>query len=174
MALDVTSGSATADSYASLAEAAAYFTARGIATWTGTDDVKESALRRATAYLDNQYRDKWRGVRVNETQSLAWPRVDAGGYPLYDLDGFSIPTDAIPIQVRSATLEAALLTLTGVSLEPRLARGGKIKSIGKRVGPLGTDITYMDGAPVVDRITVIEGLLRGLITTSSMVRLVRS
>lgn len=163
MALVVTAGAADADSYASLAEATAYFTtARGVSTWTGTDTVKENALRKATTYLDNQYRDRWVGVRVAETQALAWPRAD--GYrawttPLLDSDGFDISTTTVPTRVKNACLEAALLALTGVSLEPRLARGGMVKS--KQVGPLS--VTYMDGASTIDRLTVVEGLLRGLV-----------
>lgn len=182
MALITTPGAADADSYFSLAEATAYFTARGITAWTGTDAVKENAARRGTTYLDNQYRGRWVGVRSFEAQLLAWPRRDGTrgwGYPLLDLDGFDIPADSVPQQIKNAAMEAALLALTGVDMEPRLERGGMIKSIGKSVGPLRKDITYMDGAPSVDRFLAIEGLLRGLVnsmpgSTSGNVRLVRS
>jgi hypothetical protein len=166
MTLIVTPGAPDADSYTALADADAYFTARGIATWTGTDAVKEQALRRATTYLDNQYRSRWVGVRVNETQSLAWPRQGRCGAVLYDSDDFQIAADAIPVQLRDACIEVALLTLTGVVLEPRLERGGQVKSIGKSVGPLRKDVVYMDGAPVMDRLIVVEGLLRGLVTST--------
>lgn len=182
MTLVITPGAADADSYFTLDEANAYFTARGVATWTGTDTVKENAARRGTTYLDNQYRGRWVGVRSVEAQVLGWPRRDGvrgWGYPLLDLDGFDIAVDAIPQQIKTAAMEAALLMLTGVNMEPRLERGGQIKSIGKSVGPLRKDITYMDGAPAVDRFTAIEGLLRGLVTsvpgaTSGNVKLVRS
>jgi hypothetical protein len=63
-------------------------------------------------------------------------------------------------------MEAALLSLSGTVLEPLLVRGGQVKSIGKSVGPLRKDITYTDGAPAIDRYTVIEGLLRGLVTST--------
>ena len=165
MALITTAGAADADSYASLAEATTYFTARGVATWTGTDTVKENALRKATTYLDNQYRDRWVGVRVAETQALAWPRAD--GYrawttPLLDADGFDIATTTVPTRVKNACLEAALLALTGSTLEPSLARGGAVKQ--ESVGPIS--VTYMDGASAVDRYTVIDGLLRGLVKST--------
>lgn len=182
MTLETTPGAANADSYASLEEANAYFTARGNATWTGTDEAKETALRRGTAYLDNVYRTKWRGRRSTETQALAWPRIDGvrgWGYPLLDLDGFDIQSDSVPAQVKNAAIEAALITLSGAALEPTLERGGQIKSISKGVGPLNKSVTYMDGAPSVDRYTAIEGLLRGLVTgtpgaSSGNVRLVRA
>lgn len=191
MALITTPGAADADSYFSLAEATAYFTARGITAWTGTDAVKENAARRGTAYLDNQYRGRWKGYRTEQLQALAWPRV--GSYRengvrigdslsvagIVDLDGFEIPTNVVPQQIKNAAMESALLALTGVDMEPRLERGGMIKSIGKSVGPLRKDITYMDGAPAVDRFLAIEGLLRGLVnsmpgSTSGNVSLVRS
>lgn len=193
MALDSTAGSATADSYFSLAEATTYFTARGVTAWTGTDAVKEAAARKGTAYLDNAYRALWKGYRTEQAQALAWPRVGNGGesrfrfaadqsfavYGLIDLDGFEIPTNIVPEQVKRAAMEAALLSLGGTALEPTLERGGQIKSIDKAVGPLRKAVVYMDGAPAVNRYTVIDGLLRGLVTsapgaTSGNVRLVRA
>lgn len=181
MALITTPGAANAEAYASVAEYDAYLAARGIANATATE-AKENALRVGASYLENQYRGRWVGARVVETQSLAWPRRDGvrgWGYPLLDLDGFDIPVDAIPAQIKNANIEAARLSLASVPLEPRLERGGMIKSIGKSVGPLRKDITYMDGAPAVDRFLAIEGLLRGLVSsmpgsTSGNVRLVRS
>jgi hypothetical protein len=172
MALVVTPGASDADSYASFAEYSAYCAARGI---TPSDEADaEIELRKATAYLDNQYRSRWIGIRTNETQSLAWPRMgdvslyvrDSISYSLVDLDGYEIATDTIPTQIKNATIEAALLVKSGNTLEPTLTRGGAIKSIGKGVGPLRKDITYEDGAPVVDRYTAIEGLLRGLVKST--------
>lgn len=189
MALVTTPGAVDADSYATLAAADAYFLARGIATWTGTDAVKEAALRRATTYLDNQYRGRWKGYKTAQTQALAWPRIGSGGdsrfrspgdtfavYGVVDADGFEIPTNEVPTQIKNATIEAALLAIAGTTtLEPVLARGGMIKS--EQVGPIA--VTYMDGAPAVDRYTAIEGLLRGLVnstpgSSSGNVRLVRA
>ena len=184
MAIVTTPGAADADSFASYAEYVAYCTARGITP--SIEATAELELRKAASYLVNQYRDKWIGIRANETQSLPWPRVEgfrgyAGGViqPLLDSDGFEIPYDSVPLQIKNAQIEVALLIKGGVNMEPRLERGGMIKSIGKSVGPLRKDITYMDGAPSVDRFLAIEGLLRGLVTsvpgsTSGNVRLVRS
>jgi hypothetical protein len=100
-------------------------------------------------------------------------------YPLVDINGFQIPSTTVPLQVQHAAMEAALLALGGADMEPTLVRGGQIKSIGKSVGPLRKDITYIDGAPAVDRYMVIEGILRGLVTStpgasSGNVRLVRA
>lgn len=187
MTLVTTPGDANADSYVTTDAADAYFAARGITAWTGDTTAKENALRRATGYLDNQYRGRWIGIRTNINQSLGWPRADGTRdqyhatylYALMDIDGVLIDVNSVPVQVQTAAIEAALLALTGAVLEPTLARGGQIKSISKGVGPLNKSITYADGAPAVDRYLVIEGLLRGLVTStpgasSSMVSMVRA
>lgn len=186
MSLNSTAGDVAADSYASLAETDAYFLSRNVTTWTGADTVKEAALRRATTYLDNQYRLLWVGITATQTQSLCWPRVDGTrgyytGYTqlLLDINGWPIPSNVVPTQIKTAAMETALLALGTAALEPVLDRGGQIKSIGKSVGPLRKDITYVDGAPVVSRYLVVEGLLAGLVkgfpgASSGNVRLVRS
>lgn len=182
MTLNSTAGDANAESYASLADADAYFSARGETTWTGTVANKEAALRRGTTYLDNQYRNRWIGLTTNprtavtpgqQTQSLQWPRCDGmrgyyRGYTqlLLDIDGFQIPQTVVPVQVQQAAMEAALLWLQGVPLEPRLIRGNQIKSITKKVDVLETATVYGDAATPVDRFLVIEGLLRGLVTST--------
>lgn len=186
MTLVTTPGDPAADSYTAISEADAYFTMRGEAGWTGSDTVKENALRRGTTYLENQYRDRWVGINVAQTQALSWPRVDGlrgyyRGYTqqLLDLNGWPIPLTVVPQQVKNAVCEAALLYLSGVVLEPRLVRGGMIKSQNDKVDVLQSETVWMDGAPAVDRYLVIEGLLRGLVTsfpgaTSGNAQMVRS
>jgi hypothetical protein len=172
MTLVTTPGDPNADSYVSLVEAAAYFTKRGETTFAALADdaAREVALRRSTAYLDNQYRARWMGINSFQVQSLAWPRVDGlrgyyRGYTqqLLDLNGWPIPIATVPQQVKDAVCEVALLYVAGVTLEPRLVRGGLIKSQRDKVDVLETETVYMDGASVVDRFLVVEGLLRGLV-----------
>lgn len=177
MSLNSTVGDAAAESYAAVTDADTYFAARGITTWAAAaTPAKESALRIGTTYLENQYRDKWVGIRSTQTQALAWPRVDGArgpllynpGYltPLYDLDGFQILSTVVPVQVMRATMEAALLSLASVSMEPRLVRGGMVKSQRDKVDVLESETVYQDGAPSIDRFTIIEGLLRGLVKSN--------
>jgi hypothetical protein len=193
MTITATPGDANADSYVTVQEFTDYCTARGISFPTSPAGTVEVWLRRATSYLDNQYRERWKGYRTNQTQSLAWPRIGKGGdsrfrdpdrttffvYGVIDADGFEIPTNVIPQQVKNATCEAALLVKSGATLEPVLERGGAIKSISKGVGPLSKSVTYMDGASTMDRYTAIEGNLRGLVksmpgASSGNVSLVRA
>lgn len=68
-------GLADAESYASVAECAAYASSFANAGWTGTDAAKESALRKATQYLDSAY--AWKSSPLQPfTQALQWPRID--------------------------------------------------------------------------------------------------
>jgi len=120
MALITTPGDLTANSYASLAEAAAYHAARGNTTWTGADALKEAALIRATQWLDGRYGDQWPGVRrYLRAQALDWPRADA-----YDRDGTYVDLETIPPEVVQATCEAALRELVAPgSLSPDVTPG---------------------------------------------------
>lgn len=185
MTLNSTAGDGAADSYFSIADASTYFTSRGIAAWTGSTAVMENAARLGTSYLDNQYRDRWVGIASTQAQSLAWPRSDGYRtllrtftYPLLSLEGFQIDMAVVPVQVQRAAMESALLALTGTVLEPQLVRGGAVKQLSKQVGPLKVDTIWQDGASPINRYTVIEGLLRGLVNStpgasSGTVRLVR-
>lgn len=121
MALNTTPGSATADSYATLADALAYHAAIGNAAWsasTVTDTQREAALRRATAWLDGRY--DWPGYRVNgRLQALDWPRHEA-----YDTEDEIIDYTTIPDEVVNATCEAALRELASPgSLSPDVTPG---------------------------------------------------
>ncbi len=176
MTLITTPGDPNADSYAAVADADAYFAALGNLLWTATDTWKEVYLRRATRYLDNQYRHRWIGIKATETQSLLWPRVDGKRtlyrisltYPLLDIDGFQIPMDGVPEGVVKATIELAYLALSGASLEPRLTQDDQqILSQTSKVDVLEKTITRRaGGAAMYERYAVVEGLLRGLVTST--------
>lgn len=168
MTIVVTAGSASAVAYDTAANADAYFTERGITTWTGTDAAKEAALIRGADYLDRRYNGRWVGVKSTSTQAMAWPRsyVD-------DVDGYAIDADEIPLAVKRANYEAALLVLTGTDLEPVLTRGGAPTRERVKAGPVETETEYNAGAPARSVITTIDGLLEGLVTDSGSTPLLR-
>ena len=166
MAIDVTAKSATAVAYDTAANADAYFLARGITTWTGTDAVKESAIIRGADYLDRTYR--WLGVKTTQDQSMDWPR----GW-LNDVDGYPIDADEIPVGVKQANFEAALLVLTGTELEPVLVRGGSVTKSSVKAGPVSTTKEYSAGAPARSVLTTVDGLLTGLVVQGSSQPLAR-
>jgi len=138
MALTATVGSASADSFVTLAEADDYFDTRlNVTGWTGAVDAdQERALKSATRELTLL---AWQGVRVTTTQALAWPR---DGCPNPDTtgdgdDAFYEET-IIPDRVKIATYELALAYLNAGTTDLTLAdqNAGVIR---KKVGPLETE-----------------------------------
>lgn len=120
MALEVEDGTGKddAESYVSTADCDAYHTAMGN-DWTGTDAVKEAALRKATQYIDARY--TFRGEPVSEDQALSWP--------LQDIDW---PVKALT----QATCELALKALSGDLYAD--VEAGEVQS--ETVGPIS--VTY--------------------------------
>jgi hypothetical protein len=127
-AIDATVGGSASNSYLSLADFAtladngplsAVFTAASV-------DDRTRALLQATERLDLE---AWTGVRVSQSQALAWPRnyavdpdrtntnVGSTFARPYDLVVY-LPSTTIPDRIRSATAELALLMLqAGVGVD---------------------------------------------------------
>ena len=138
MAFTVEDGTivAGANSYATLAFADAYFLERAVAGWAGADDVKQAALVRATDYIEQRFSERFIGAAVEDTQSLSWPRVDAGDYA----------ENEIPVKLQRATCEYALRALTA-ALAPDPAvdeSGASVVTVRKKLGPLEKTFQVLD------------------------------
>jgi len=168
MAIDTTPKSPTAVAYGPVVDADAYFLARGIAAWTGTDPAKEESLISGQDYLHGLYAAGWFGIRTTQDQALDWPRAW-----LVDLDGYPIDADLYPLGLVHANFEAALLILTGTDLEPVLVRGGSITKKSVKAAVVATTTEYVSGAPARSVITKIEGLLAGLVSLGTSQPLLR-
>lgn len=159
MALTTTPGSATADSYATLAETDTYHSDRGNTAWAGTDALKEAALRRAVTWLDSTYLVRFPGYRTDDRdQNLEWPRTNA-----YDIAGELLAVSEIPIEIKRAQMEAALreLVVPG-SLSPDFVAAGAVKS--ESVGPISQEFFASGGSSsVLPVIHIVDGILAGLI-----------
>lgn len=121
-----------ADSYVSVSEADAYVAANGGAGWSAANSTaKESALRRATQYVDARYR--FRGHRLNLNQSLEWPRGDVlSGVGLSSAYWFTWP----PRNLKAAVIELAVKSLSEplwTDVDPRAVKS-------EQVGPIA--VTY--------------------------------
>lgn len=106
--LDATIGGASANSYATVAEADTYFDERmGTADWDGASaDDKARALIMATRRIDQE---SFEGVKADidpEDQALEWPREGAAGP-----DGHVWDHDEMPPRIQQATYELALVIL---------------------------------------------------------------
>lgn len=153
MALIVEDGSglSTAESFASVAFANTYHTNRGNALWTGTDAVKEAALRKATDYIQAKYHDRWDGFRMTDSQALDWPR----DYVVRSsaLTGTVYwPNNAVPNDVALATCILALKSLSE-ELMPDIDRS----TIREKVDVI--EVEYDRGAPIEKRFAEVDRLL---------------
>ena len=160
MAIIIETGAivAGAESYISAADATTYHTARGNTSWTGTDAVKEAALRKAASYLDGHYRNRWKGCKVRpvpsdglDTQSMEWPR------DYVEISGYLFPFDEIPQRIKDAQCELALIALSA-DLAPSVAAGVKRE----KLDVLETE--YFAGAPAGTTVyTAVNNLLADLL-----------
>jgi hypothetical protein len=160
-------GLTNAVSYFSVANADAYFLARGIDSWADEDDAtKEVALVRATFGLDQWLRGRWKGVKKTQAQSLAWPRVDAldSTTGILDEDGYELSTTAVPTVVEQATAEVALIELTQRFVQQSVGNSNSVSS--ETVGPIS--VSYFAGAPSISYYPHVEALLRGVAASSGI------
>jgi len=130
-------GRSNAESFITLADATTRHSDLGNSAWAdaATDTLREQALRRATAYMEQAYRTRWLGCRVSDTQALSWPRVI-----LDPVDGWYIDNDIVPAEVANACADLALRALSD-DLNADLTRA----VVREKVGPLETE--YDRGSP---------------------------
>ncbi len=137
MALVVEDGTglANAESYASVAFATQYHSDRGNAAWAAlaNDTIREQLLRKATAYMEQEYRLRWASFRRTSSQALSWPRAwvqmpDApygyGSWAAY------VPNNIVPTEVQQACCELALEAISG-DLNPALERSTSREKVGE-------------------------------------------
>lgn len=140
-------GKADAESYISVADANARATAFGTTAWTGTDAAKEAALRRATAHMEQSYRERWKGTRLLRAQALSWPRYGV------EVDGYTVDSNIVPADVANACADLAVRALTE-TLNADLERG----VVREKVGPIETE--YDRYSPQSKRYQAVDMALR--------------
>lgn len=146
--------------YGTLAAADAYHADRGNSTWTGTDEAKNIALLRGSEYVDQNFRSSFPGFKAGlREQVREWPRTFA-----HDIEGLTIPSDQVPVEVENATYEAALRELvTPGSLFPDFTPGQQQKRV--KVGPIEVENTGPLGVRSVKPIlTIVQGILQPILT----------
>lgn len=137
----------------------------------------ETALIRATDYIEERYRGRWKGVRATEAQVLAWPRIAKIGSScgVLDQDGYEVDPTVVPLRVEHATYEAARRIAAGTELQPDLARGGQLRRLKNIVeGAIEQEQEWFQGASARTTITAIDGLLRGLVIAGNVAPVLRA
>ncbi len=147
-------GLADAEAFCSVAFADTYLATRGYTLWaTMSEAEREQALRRSADYMEQLYRERWAGYRINTTQSLSWPRYEvpmkdaAGGYMLAYYE-----SDEVPLIVQQANALLAYKAAGG-DLSPDI---GRLKQRVK-VGPIETE--YAVGGTPYTRHRAIDNML---------------
>lgn len=139
-----TPGSATANTYANLAEAEAFMATLSFAeAWTASDEAKKAALVNAARLMGTM---GWKGTRTNQDQALAWPRC-ASSAPtmqtialtrginvdwLLDRDGYQVDPATIPQCIKDAQCAFALALMD----DDRAADAGGLAPTTLKVGTL--------------------------------------
>lgn len=167
MALNATPGDLSADSFVTLDEAEAYMATvfhkdawTALGTGANADATKETVLREATRLLTEL---PWIGVRFQNAQRLAWPRrcyllsgwTQIAGGLLCDNEGYVIPANTIPWQVKNATVAFAFRLLS----EDRTADAGALVPTDLKSGT--TSITGLKRNPIpAEVLDMVSPLLR--------------
>lgn len=164
MAIDATIAGAASETYATVAEADAYATLRGL-TFSGTEAEKEQALRRAVSWLDARYRGEWPGdKREGRAQALEWPRSNA-----YDADGELLDSAAIPVEVKNAQIEAAIREIASAGALSPDVTGEKVLT---GLGDLSWTLTGTGADAKRPTLTVVDDMLSGIIGNTGATRMV--
>lgn len=148
------------DTYIDVDDCAAYAASRGLSFPVLPLDAAESALRRATTWIDGQFGSRFSGVKsAGRAQQLAWPRRGAT-----DADGFEIADDEIPDEIIRACAESAIRELAEAgSLSPDV-RPNEIIASAAVSGAVSVTYASSEGIdgqrPIA---TVIDDILAGLI-----------
>ncbi|TYQ19914.1 UNVERIFIED_ORG: hypothetical protein JN05_01282 [Zoogloea ramigera] len=167
--IETGAGLPDADSYASVAEADRQLAALGVTYWAPLDESdKEVALRNATRFMRTNYRLRWAGQRVHQTQALDWPRYDVC------VDGWPVRSDVVPTEVVSACIDLAARAGRGEQLMPDLDTGSNVVKRDK-TGPLETEY-FQNTTEARERFVAVDAALApffGATGGAGMIKLVR-
>jgi len=141
---------AAANSYASVAQATAYFEGHLYpGGWTASSS-KEEALVMATRLLDA--RTIWIGDKKTKAQGLQWPRESV------EHDGFEVATNEIPQEIINTVSELAMLLIANDLTEE--VEQNSLAGIGLGKGAL--EIEFKDNRDKKQIPIIVDDLLRGL------------
>jgi hypothetical protein len=164
-------GKSDSESYISVADADAYMQTRGFSIWVNLSELeKEQALRRATDYMQQVYRLRWKGDRVSSTQALDWPRnfVQYADYAFITRNGaqqiggyFYYPADEVPEEVARACAQLALLAAAG-DLYPE--QGQAVKR--EEIGPI--KVEYQDYTSAGRKFPAVDGIIAPFLKPRNM------
>lgn len=178
MAVTITTtyGSASANSYADLEYANAYFAKRPYSeAWTNAQaegDLQSQALLAAMRFIESQH---YLGSQVTDEQALQWPRrnvkrtrlrIGLTGEGIWDLQEKFWPYETCPAPIKDAQCEVALAIIEN----PTMLSGQAEAVTNYRMGPLNVQMKEQrSGMPAIAR-----RILAPFLTASGGARLFRA
>lgn len=145
-----------AETLASVEEADSYFLKRRVASWASlTLEDKEANLIKATDYMGQIYRGRWKGYRTYVEQALDWPRAEV----LIDNRQY-YPNNSIPKEVKNACAELALRASIG-----ELNKDQSRQVTQETIGPL--TVKYDEFSSPAVKYTSVAAMLAPYLTGSS-------
>lgn len=152
LTVETGTGSASANSYISVADYKAWADNRGFTY--GTDAVIEQQILRAMDYIESL---DFVGVKHTDDQALQWPRDRV------IIDGYSVETTEIPKQVKAAVYEAVKIEIDGDSKLSAVDR----ETTSEKVGDIA--ISYKDNTGMKKQTPALTFALRKLIYPTGVV-----
>jgi len=166
LTVETGAGLSNANGYLSVADATAYHGLRGNAdSWDAIDD-KEAAIIKATDYLLQKYRGRWKGYRNTTTQALDWPRSMVeieDTTPTYQY----VASNVVPTEVKNACSELALKTVNGDLIVDTSSLASS-----ETVGPVS--VTYESGGSPQTAFSAVGAMLKTYMSSSSSLSVVRA
>ena len=159
-------GASDSTSYASLDFIKQYWENVGYDYSTISDSSFEIWGNRGTITIEGLYLTTWTGDRVEDDQSLSWPRE----YATY-IDDVEIDDDIVPVEVKNALAEMVYILSTGADVQPTIDKEGNILKYSVAVeNAVSESTTYADGSTLNRDIllTVTDALVRLTGGASSM------
>lgn len=153
-----------ANAYVSVADFLAYWTLRNIDYTDYEVEVIQANIVKATDYIERRFGMQFKGIRVDGTQALAWPR---NGVRTRD----GVLVEGVPPKVRQACSEYAARSLLGTTLwsDPIINRN--IKKTVKAIGPIRNEVEYIGGGLSDAEFPNADALLAEYVsTTGSVIR----
>ncbi len=136
-------GLETANAYITVAYFDDYWTDRGADYSATTDAAKQVAIIKATDYVENRYRKRFKGSIEFPAQALSFPRLG-----LYDENGTLV--EGIPARLKNAISEYAKRALTAELLsDPTVDdTGQRIVRKREKIGPIDEETQYVEAGGV--------------------------
>lgn len=162
-------GKSTSESYISVTDADTHFSNRGNTTWSSFSITqKEQYLRLSTDFIQQRYRNYWKGFKKTSAQALSWPRVFVYAEPvLYGDSNLPYPqlisSTIVPTEVQKACAELAYKSSTYTD---GLLPDVESLIIKETIGPITTE--YDKRSPISREYKAIDAMLAPYLKDSGM------